>query len=389
MVDKSSLAEILRKAFPGILDSEAEEMITAGRVLTFPPDSILCQEGALEATFYIIMEGEVAVSKSINQSEERVLTKLNPGDFFGEMAIIHNAPRAATVTTINDTKVLEIPKEGFSKMLERSSSMSMAIVQQISRRLRENDEMAIEDLRLKAGQLAEAYQQLAEQDYTRRIFLTTIAHELRTPLMAANGYLQIVRSGMLQGETLNDAMETVSRNLQEITLLTNDILFLQEMELILPEFQQTEVGEVVRAVAANLNIRAQENHVNLVMDVKPHLPRIPADAKSLSRALTAIIDNAIKFSPDGGDVVITVGNDGSQVWIIVQDHGVGIPPQYLPRIFERFSILDEVNGRMFRGAGLGLSIARQVIEQHRGRVTVDSEVGQGSTFIVRLRTSFP
>lgn len=385
MVDETQLKAILSKAFPGILDSEADELIQSGRVLYFEPGSVLCQEGALESTFYVILEGDVEVTKSINQSEERFLTNLSAGAFFGEMAIIHSAPRAATITTLTRTKVLEIPREGFAKMLQRSSSMSMAIVREISRRLRENDEMAIGDLRQKAGQLAEAYQQLAEQDYARRVFLTTIAHELRTPLMAANGYLHLIRSGALQGESLNSALDTISRNLLEITSLTNDILFLQEMELILPEFEPTDVGDVVRLAIKGLQERSKQSNIKLHMNIQPDLPRVQADSKSLSRAIAAIIDNAIKFSPEGGDVHITVGNDSTQVWIIIQDHGVGIPAQYLPRIFERFFHLDEVNGHMFRGAGLGLSIARQVIEQHKGRITVDSEVGQGSTFIVRLR----
>ncbi|MBP7228430.1 MAG: cyclic nucleotide-binding domain-containing protein [Longilinea sp.] len=385
MVDENQLKEILSKAFPGILESEINELIQSGRVQYFEPGCVLCQEGALESTFYVILEGNVEVTKSINQSEERFLTNLSAGDFFGEMAIIHNAPRAATITTLTKTKVLEIPREGFASMLERSSSMSMAIVREISRRLRENDEMAIEDFRQKAGQLAEAYQQLAEQDYARRIFLTTIAHELRTPLMAANGYLHLIRSGALQGEALKSALDTIGRNLLEITSLTNDILFLQEMELILPEFELTDVGAVAHEAVKSLQERATQNNVKLHINIQPDLPRIQADAKSLGRAISAILDNAIKFSPDGGDVHLTIGSDQSQVWIIIQDHGVGIPSQYLPRIFERFFHLDEVNGRMFRGAGLGLSIARQVIEQHKGRITVDSEVGQGSTFIVRLR----
>ncbi len=381
-----SLSDVLKKAFPGILDDEVQDLVGAGRVRTFPPHTVVCLEGALEATFYIIMDGEVEVSKNINQAEDRVLTQLHSGDFFGEMAIIHNAPRAATVTTLVNTEVLEIPKEGFSKMLDRSSSMSKAIATQISKRLRENDEMAIEDLRQKAGKLADAYQLLAEQENARSAFLTTIAHELRTPLMAANGYLQMARSGSVQGQALTHALDTVARNMQEITSLTNDILFLQEMELILPDFQPTDIGEIILATTTQLRDKASLNNVTLHLDLKTDLPAIPADAKSIKRAIVAMIENAIKFSPGGGEVNITVGNDAHQVWIIIQDHGVGIPAEYLPRIFERFFHLDEVNGHLFRGAGLGLSIARQVIEQHKGRVTVDSEIGQGSTFIVRLHT---
>ena len=121
------------------------------------------------------------------------------------------------------------------------------------------------------------------------------------------------------------------------------------------------------------------------MTITPGLPRIPADAKSLERAVVAMIDNGIQLSPDGGAVNVDVGFNEIEVWIRIQDHGVGIPSKYLPRIFERFFHLDEIGGHLFRGAGLGLSIARQVIEQHKGRVTVESELGRGSTFTIHLR----
>src|SRR5690606_5688647 len=111
-----------------------------------------------------------------------------------------------------------------------------AMVSEISRRLRSNDQMAVDDLRLRASELADAYQKLAEQDFARREFLTNIAHELRTPLMAASGFLQMLQSGAMSGNQISTAIETVSRNVQQIVTLVNDILFLQEMELVLPEF---------------------------------------------------------------------------------------------------------------------------------------------------------
>ena len=138
------------------------------------------------------------------------------------------------MVTTENTTVLEIYKEDFTRLVERSSIVSLAMAREVSRRLTQNDTMAIEDLRLKAKELAEAYQQLTEQEYARSEFLSTIAHELRTPLTTTNGFLQIIRMGMLQGEALNSALDLMARNLDDITKLTNDILFMQEMELTFP-----------------------------------------------------------------------------------------------------------------------------------------------------------
>ena len=122
------------------------------------------------------------------------------------------------------------------------------MVSEISNRLRQNDQMAVDDLRMRASELAEAYQKLAEQEVARREFLSNVAHELRTPLMVARGYLQILQRGILTGDQLTAGMDTVSRNVQQIATLVNDILFLQEMELVLPDFQAVDMNEIARQV---------------------------------------------------------------------------------------------------------------------------------------------
>jgi signal transduction histidine kinase len=387
-MDKNTTARsILFKAFPGIKESDANEMIASSKQCTYPVDTTLCHEGALEDTFYMILDGQVRVTKVINAVEDRLLKYLNSGDFFGEMAIIQNAPRAAKVVTTQETTVLEIYKEDFTRFIERSSIVSLAMAREVSRRLTQNDTMAIEDLSQKAKELAEAYERLAEQELARSSFLTTIAHELRTPLMTTNGFLQIIRMGMLQGESLNSALDAMARNLEDITKLINDILFLQEMDLILPEFQPVNAGILAAALVEKQRSRASQNQVGLSLVVSPGLPLILGDEKSLGRALSAILDNAIKFSPDGGDVLVEVGSDGQQVYIRIKDHGVGIPAKALPFIFDRFYHLDEVGDHLFRGAGIGLSIARQVIEQHQGTIDVETESGQGSTFTTYLPLS--
>ena len=375
---------VLIRAFPGIPTDQAENLIAASLQQYYPAETILCHEGALESTFYILLEGEVRVTKWFDESEERLLKLLYPGDFFGEMAIINNAPRAATVATTCDCTVLELRKEIFATMLEQSSSISIALMREVSRRLRENDEIAIGELRAKAKELAEAYQQLSDLEEARREFLTAIAHELRTPLMAANGFLQVIQSGMLRGESLQSAIDTVARNLQDITALTNDLLFLQEMDLILPEFKRTDIGSVISAAVEHQRAHAAQNGVGIQLSLLSRLPQIMGDAKSLNRALIAVLDNAIKFSPEGGDVIVETGFDDEQVWVKIKDQGVGIPPEAMPRIFDRFFHLDHVDGHLFRGVGLGLSIARQAIEQHRGTITAESEPGIGSTFTISM-----
>jgi len=158
MTNSRSPSRIIPIAFPGITPTEVDELISISIINNYPSGTVLCRENNLEQTFYMILEGEAEVSKIVNNAESRLLKTLGAGDFFGEMALIHNAPRAATVVAKTSLMVLELNKDGFDRVLHRSSSVAMAMVKEISSRLRQNDDMAIEDSRLRAGELAEAYQ---------------------------------------------------------------------------------------------------------------------------------------------------------------------------------------------------------------------------------------
>jgi signal transduction histidine kinase len=378
--------EIIPRAFPGISQLEVDEMVTRAEVKKFAPGVILCHEGAEEAKFYILLEGKVNVTKMINNSEQRHLKSLEAGDFFGEMALIHNAPRAATVAAASHVTVLEIDKENFDRVLQRSASVSRAMVREISGRLRENDEMAVEDLRMRASELAQAYQKLAEQEFARREFLTNVARELRSPLMAAGGFLQLIQNGAIAPDKIHGATEMVARNIHQITTLVNDILFLQEMDLILPKFQTVNIVPIAQAVAQKYEDQAAASLLTIEVNAGPNLPNISGDPKSLERALMALVDNAIKFSSDkGGHVEINIREDRNDVVLDVVDQGIGVDPGHISRIFDRFYHAEKNDEDLSGGIGLGLSITNQVIKQHNGSLSVQSEIGKGSTFTVRLK----
>ena len=377
-------ARIIPRAFPGIKPDEVQEIIVNSQIKSYPAGIVLCQEDAIEHTFYMILEGEFEVTKTINNKEKRLLKTLIAGDFFGEMALIHNAPRAATVQSLTPAVVLELDKQGFDRVLKHSPSVATAMVAEISNRLRANDQLAIEDLRLRAREIADAYQKLAEQDMARNEFLTSIAHELRTPLMVASGYLHTLKKGVLSGDQLKSTIEIVSRNVDQIVNLTNDLLFLQEQELVLRDFQPVNLYAIVENVVAKYQGKAKARGITIKLRGNANLAPVQGDEPSLQRAITGLVDNAIKFSPSNGTVDIRFADLGNHVSVSVVDYGIGIDPQIRPRIFDRFFHLEKSGDEIYDGLGIGLSITRQVIQQHRGMLDVDSQPGKGSTFTISL-----
>jgi signal transduction histidine kinase len=376
--------QIIPRTFPGISLDEVEELVAFSQINSYPADTIICHEGELEEIFYLILEGEVQVSKVINNLEVRLLKTLTVGDFFGEMALIHNVPSAASVKAVTNLVVLEINKEAFNRILKHSSSVSIALVQEISRRLRENDEMAIDDLRLRAGELADAYQKLAEEEVMRRDLLSNIVRLLRTPLVTAGGYLQVINKGNVPPKQLKSILETVNRNVQQISSLVNDILFVQEMDLILEKFQPVDMTGVAYTVAGRYQEKANERRIELRVKPDTGLPPVSGDPKNLERALTALVDNAIKFSPEGGKVDLRLRRKEDTLAIAVSDKGAGIQPEAIPHVFDRFHLTAKGGYQSFEGMGMGLALTKQVVEQHRGKLEVKSTPGKGSTFTMFL-----
>lgn len=383
MGEPSSPVDFLRRAFPGIQLNEADEMNSAGVVCEYPAGTILCHEGTIESTFYIILAGEVKVVKRTMTSQERFITNLGIGDFFGEMALIHHAPRSASVITTTMTRVMEIQKDDFQLLLERSNAVSLIMIREVARRLRENDRLAIEDLRLRASEMAEAFEQLANQDLARRSYLNRTVKMLRSPLITATGCVQALSQGEQAGSDPIFA-GTIIKTLRELIAAMNEILFLQEMDMILPEFVPVDLAGLVNLVVDENRAKADMRRVKVQIQANPGLAPVSGDPYALKQAVGAVLDNAIKFSHPGGEVSISFQTIGNELALRIADRGVGLSPETQKRIFERFYHTDRAGDEPNNGAGLGLPLAQAILIKHGGWIDVATRPGAGSTFSLRL-----
>ena len=377
--------EILHTAFPS-LDDETLAMISSqGREVRVAAGDRICAEGEVGDAFYLILAGRAQVSKLLTSQSQLLLTELYPGQFFGELTLVEeNAQRVASVDALEETTLLVITRDDFQELLMQHPEMALPIMRAIAKRLRASDQHLIEDLRQKNEELEQAYVTLQDMMQRKSDFLTVVAHELRTPLTAIKGYGHFMRMGTLQGENLNRAVQAIVNNTDAIVRLINNILFLQELELIPPTFEPVDIPTLINAILTTLRPSAARSGLTFQLDLQPDLPVVPADLDGMTQAIGALIDNAVKFSPDGGKIIIAAQAEDGQLRVSVQDPGVGIPPEQLYHIFDRYHHLEATGEHLFGGVGLGLPIARQVVEQHNGRISVISNLGGGSTFTLSI-----
>jgi PAS domain S-box-containing protein len=248
---------------------------------------------------------------------------------------------------------------------------------------------AEEDLRRYAEELARANEELQSLDRMKDEFLSNVSHELKTPLTSITGYTQL-----LSDKTLGDLNErqsrvekTVLRNAERLKRLVDSLLYLSRIQAGTVEyvFEPLQVREIIEPILEDLKIVAEQKGVELGMDLGDELPGISGDRDKLTDMLINIVDNAIKFTPEGGRVTIRAFGEGDGIHIVVKDTGIGIPKDMIGNLFQRFYQIDASRKRKYGGTGLGLYISKTVAEAHNGTIRIESEgEGRGTEVHIKL-----
>ena len=394
--DKISL---LRLAFKGLEDDELQEMAGVTEFCAYPPDYVLCHEGAYEDVFYIVADGSVVISKKmLEETGERILRVGGRGDLVGEVALIQNAPRAATVRTLTECTMLEMRKKDFETLLSQSPRMALDIIRITLDRMRANDHMAIADLQ-RTNNI------LRQLDRNKLDFIQVAAHELRTPLTVLMGYVKILRSfpDIKANAALGEVIDGIIKGSDRIHEVVNMMLDVTRIDAetlqvaALPVPLQRVIHDVVRDFA----IAAEGRKIEITIAYDADTPDIFGDTILIQKALYQLVVNAIKYTPNGGKVTIStrpglVDDEIPGVEIAVSDTGIGVDAEHHDLVFEKFyqvgSVAIHSSGKTtFKGGGpgLGLAIVRGVARAHGGKVWVESSghdetTFPGSTFYLQL-----
>ena len=232
-----------------------------------------------------------------------------------------------------------------------------------------------------------ARQEAEQANRLKDEFLATLSHELRSPLNAIVGWLHIARRYSEGNPELERALDTIERNARAQTQIINDLL---DMSRIMTgkvhlDMRQVNLHQVIEAAVEAIRAAAEAKCIELDCRLDPNLTTLRGDPNRLQQVLWNLLTNAVKFTPAGGSVSVTLEQIDSSAQISVQDTGVGIAPAFLPYVFDRFRQADASTTRRYGGLGLGLSIVKSLVEMHGGSVRVKSAgEGQGATFIVTL-----
>ena len=224
---------------------------------------------------------------------------------------------------------------------------------------------------------------LRKLERVRRDFVANVSHEFRTPLTAIQGFAETLLAGAMDDpQNRGRFLEIILEHSRRLARLTEDLLMLSKMDADRLEFEtrRIPIGPFIDSCIETAQPRARDKDLRLSVKLAEKIPDIAGDRRRLTEVLQNLLDNAIQYTPAGGQITVGAGVADSAVVFTVSDTGIGIPQAEQPRIFERFYRVDVARSRQVGGTGLGLAIAKHLVEGHGGRIWVESEIGQGSQF---------
>ncbi|MBI5802567.1 MAG: HAMP domain-containing protein [Verrucomicrobia bacterium] len=220
---------------------------------------------------------------------------------------------------------------------------------------------------------------------TQQRFLADASHELRTPLTVLRGEIEVALRRERTGQDYREVLQSAREEIERLSRLTENLLALARADAGegIAAREQVDVAALCHVVARKLSALSDLSGVAITVDA-PDPVLVHGDGVALERVLANLVENALRYSPRGEGVTLSVATEAAAAVVRVRDTGPGIPAEHLPHLFERFYRVDKARSREFGGAGLGLSIVQALIEAHGGSVSAASEVGQGTEFCVRL-----
>ena len=351
------------KLFRQLLPQEMEHLHGATRELTFAADQPIFSQGDPGDGIYFVKEGSVQISTTVSTGDSKVLTRIGPGDLFGEMAVLDNDPRSASATAERPTTVFFISRPELLQLLERMPRLASALVREISRRLRTfNDQYVREVFEAERLQLVGRFD-------------SSIVHDLKNPLniIGISADMACMPSSTLESRQV--AKVRIRKQVERISNMVSELLEFTQgshtnfvlAQMTYKSFLEPLIEEIRQEVALK---SVKVEYVNAVPST---LVRI--NPQRLSRVFHNLIGNAADAMSGGGIIKLRFSETAQEIVTELEDNGKGIAPQILDRLFQAFATYGKANG-----TGLGLSICKKILQDHRGRIFARNVPNGGALF---------
>ena len=357
------------------------------------PGQVICREGEPGDAMFLIRSGRAAIVKG-GFDAPIVLACRGAGEFIGEMALLEDLPRSASVVALDEVYLYHVTRDDFQRMLTHSPKLDLGLLRKLSSRLREADDLitttthARRSLSSQVDELAAENQQMVELQRLRKQTTELVVHDLRNPLhsiMGAVGMLHMILPPGLQQDS-RDLFNLIDNNCERLQRLVDSLLDISRMESGETELalEMTSLAQLIQAAVSRAASTLQACGLASRVYLPAYLPPVEIDADMIDRVVVNLLDNAIKFTPGGGQISVAAEPRAGHVAVSITDTGYGIPPEQRPHIFERFA-RGAGTGPRPRGFGLGLTFCKLAIEAHGGRIWVeDGEGGVGCRFVFTL-----
>jgi signal transduction histidine kinase len=329
----------------------------------FRRGAVIFSAGDIGDGFYVVESGQVRISAVLGENEPRVLATIGPGDFFGEMSVVDDAPRSATATAEVDTQAVFIEREKLLTLIADRPQLALNLIRKFSMRMRTLNQKYLDETRLAViGR-----------------FASTIVHDFKNPLTIIGLAAELACSSETSSPMRTKAQSRINRQVERMTDMLQELI-----DYTMPKGRQSKLRLVdfptyMSPLIDEIRQEISERGVKVSLEQFPPNVLVNIDPRRLSRLFYNLLNNAVEEMPNGGKVFLRFKELPTELQIDIEDTGRGIAPEIAKSLFKPFA----THGKS-HGTGLGLSICKKIVEDHGGRIWAASTPGKGATFSFTL-----
>lgn len=372
--------------FKGLTDDDINNIAGYCSDITFERGEILFFEGDRADKFYIVMEGEVEVWKSYGRDDADMLAVHGKGHLFGEMALIDNLPRSATVKARDNVVLLQIKEQDFGRMIREKTTVAFSIIRSLSAMVRKSNETFLEDLKAKNEKLEtanrnlkEAQEELIRQERFSNLgkFSSMILHDLKNPIAIIKAYTEMLSGDKSLPEKTHKYLSNINNEVERLNNLAGELLDYSRGDIRL-NMNIVNIDDFIAKLKTSIESRFSNKNIKIKLENSCSTP-VLFDYERFLRVMMNLAENARKAIGKEGCFCITVSEKDSFITFIVQDDGEGMDKETMKHIFEPF-----YSSSKRGGTGLGMVIVKNVVEAHDGHMEVESSPGNGTKITITI-----